>query len=426
MSKPKLLTADPWARPRPFTFYPPKSNRFVIALVKMALRRDMRRKLKVAHVEISDRSLETLRRLKGRRCLVTPSHSGGYEPHILLYLSKLLKDDYKFVAATELFEQSLVQRWVIQRLGVYSIIRGTVDRPSFSMTRQLFAEGKRWLVIFPEGETIWQNDIVMPFQQGVIQLAFKGYEDALKNDSDASLHCIPIAIKYVYLNDMRDEIDESLGRLESRLSLPQAAGPLTRYERLRRIAKAVLIANEKAHQIESCESSAMNDRIQNLKECVVSHLERELQITSPAGQPLLDRVRTLFNAVDHIIFEDPVASDYERQLAVERQQAAQNLYNDLWRLLKFVAIYDGYVQESMTVERFMDVLGLLEAEVLQQRRVWGPRKARVEVGEPIDLKDHFSSYTKDKHGVVAEITMTLESQVRAMLEALGTECKSVT
>ena len=49
-------------------------------------------------------------------------------------------------------------------------------RHSFQKTRQILAEGNRWLVIFPEGQTVWQNDTVMPFQPGVVQLAFKACE----------------------------------------------------------------------------------------------------------------------------------------------------------------------------------------------------------------------------------------------------------
>jgi hypothetical protein len=287
-----------------------------------------------------------------------------------MYLSKLLGDDYNYMAAMEAFEQSLITGWIMQRLGAYSIIRGTADRPSFQMTRQLLASGKRWLVIFPEGQTVWQNSTVIPFQQGVIQLAFKAYEDAAKKEKDSSLFCIPIAIKYVYLEDMHDEIDASLARLESKLFASEDLERLPRYDRLRRVAEAVLAANEKIHGVAPDAASSMNDRIQNMKECIVSRLEQQLEVTAPKGRVLLDRVRTLFNTVDPIVHEEPEASDYERQLALERQQAVRNLYDDLWRVLQFVAIYDGYVSESMTVDRFMDVLCLLEMEVFNERRMW--------------------------------------------------------
>ena len=412
----RLIKPDPHARPRPFTFYPPKNNRFVTAIAKMVVRRDIRRKLKVTEIEIDDDSLAKLQRLKGERCLVTPSHSGGYEPHLLLYLSKLLDVEYNFLAAIELFEQSAIQRWIIQRLGVYSIVRGTADRPSFSMTRQILTEGKRWLVIFPEGETIWQGSTLMPFQQGTLQLAFKGYEDALKANSDASLFCIPMAIKYVYLKNMKGEIEESLKRLEAKLSLSPESRPIEPYDRLRRVAEVVLAANEKAHHVQPSGESGMNERIQSLRERVVSHLEQELSVSTTTGQPMLDRVRALFNAADRMSVEESASSEYERRLSIERQQVARNLYNHLWRLLRFVAIYDGYIQEAMTAERFMDVLGLLEAEVLGKRRVWGPRKACIKVGEPVNLRDRLDSYRQDRRATVATVTMELETDVREMLK----------
>ncbi len=423
MKTARTLRSNIGARPKPFTFYPPKNNRLVTAIAKLGLRRSIRRKLNVTEVSVSSHALQKLRGLHGQRCLVTPSHSGGFEPHIIMYLSKLLHDDYNYVAAMELFAQSRFHRWVLQRLGVYSIIRGAMDRPSFTLTRQLLTAGKRWLVVFPEGEAVGQNSIVIPFQPGVIQLAFKAYEDVAKSERDASLYCIPVAIRYFYLHDMHGEIDASLDRLEANLAIPAAPPSASRYDRLRGVANALLAANERFHHVKPAEGSSLNERIQNLKDRALSQLESQLGI-SPAGDlPPLDRVRALFNAVDRIVEQDPPESDYERQLAVERQQVAREFYHELWRALRFVAIYDGYVSESMNVERFMDVLGLLEFEVFKQRPIWGPRKACIEVGDPINLRDHFPTYLEDKRGTVKRVTGILETSVRQMIEAMESQCR---
>ena len=50
---------------------------------------------------------------------------------------------------------------------------------------------------------------------------------------------------------------------------------------------------------------------------------------------------------------------------------------------------------------------------------WGPRKALVKVGNPVDLRDYFSSDKTDKRGVVQEVALAIESQVRRMLAALA-------
>jgi 1-acyl-sn-glycerol-3-phosphate acyltransferase len=414
-----LVQSDPRSRPQPFTFRPPRRNRLVIAFCKRILPLVIRRKLKVAQIEIGDDDLEKLKTLRSKRCLLMPSHSGGFEPYIILHLSKLLGDDYNYLAAMEAFEKSPITGWLMQRIGAYSIIRGTADRPSFQMTKQLLIDAKRWLVIFPEGQTVWQNDTVIPFQQGVVQLAFKAYEAVAKQDAGASLFCVPISIKYAYLEDMRSHRDASLARLESKLFPSDGVAPELPYERLRRIGKAVLVANERSHNVEPDEDASFDDRIQRMKETVVRRIERKLELTPRADQSLLDRTRALFNAVDRIVYEEPQASEYEQKLAGERQAAVQDLYDDLWRVLRLVAIYDGYVRESMTVERFMDVLGLLEMEVLGERRIWGPRKAMVRVGDSVDLRDHFSTYKTDKRGVIQEVTLAVESQIRQMLAALA-------
>ena len=169
----------------------------------------------------------------------------------------------------------------------------------------------------------------------------------------------------------------------------------------------------------------MDERIQSLKEYAISRLEQLLGVKPSERQTLLDRIRALFNAVDRIVYADPAGSDYEQHLAAERQEMSRNYYEDLWRLLQFVAVYDGYVIESMTFERFMDVLRLLEMEVLGQRRLWGPRKALVKVGEPVDLKDHAAAYAADRRETVQGITSTLESSVTEMLEAHESGCPLV-
>ncbi len=419
MNATKLVQSDARSRPQPFTFRPPRRNRLLIALTKLILPREIRRKLKVTRIEIGDEDLAKLKSQQSKRCLLMPSHSGGFEPYIILHLSKLLGDDYHFLAAMEAFEKSPLTGWFMQRLGAYSIIRGTADRPSFQMTRQILVEARRWLVIFPEGQTVWQNDTVIPFQQGVVQLAFKAYETAARQDEAASLLCVPISIKYAYLEDMRHQREASLRRLETSLLPSGGATPQSAYERLRRIGKAVLAANEKSHRLEPDEDASFDDRIQRMKETIIRRIERQLDLTPRAEQSLLDRTRALFNAVDRIVYEEPPTSQYEQKLAGERQQAARDLYDDMWRVLQLIAIYDGYVRESLTVERFMDVLCLLEMEVFGQRRIWGPRKAMVRVGESVDLRDHFSAYKTDKRGVIREVTQAVESQVRQMLAALA-------
>ena len=93
-----------------------------------------------------------------------------------------------------------------------------------------------------------------------------------------------MAIKYVYLRDMHAELDQSLDMLESKLAIEYESPPTSRYARLRRIAEAVLVANEKSRNIQPDPESSIDDRIQSLKERVISHLKRQLNVTGSEGK----------------------------------------------------------------------------------------------------------------------------------------------
>jgi len=194
---------------------------------------------------------------------------------------------------------------------------------------------------------------------------------------------------------------------------------------VRRAGEAVLSAHEKVHGLEPEGELGFDARIQRMKELVISEMERRLSLTPSPGQELLDRVRSLFNAVDRIVFDERAESEYESELLAERRRETAALYDELWRLNRVVGIYDGYVRETMSFERFLDVLGLLEVEVFKKRRIWGPRRARVKVGEPRDLAESADAYHADRRSTVAEVTLALELSVRTMLEELGADCRTV-
>jgi hypothetical protein len=319
----------------------------------------------------------------------------------------------------EAFQRNALIGWIMQRMGAYSIIRGTADRQSFQMTKKILTEGKRWLVIFPEGQTVWQNDTVIPFQEGVTQMAFKALESIDQSSEDDSLRCIPIAIKYAYINDMSSEIEESLKRLESQFFVDSPPALTSSYERLRRIGEAMLRINEQKHGIKPDKEKSLDHRIQSMKEIVVREIEQKLDITPRADQLLIDRIRSCFNAVDCIICQDAPATPYEQKLFNERNQSVSLLYDDLWRVLQLVAIYDGYVGEELSVERFMDVLCLLEMETFNERQMWGPRKAVIKIGKPLDLKERLTDYKENKRSVIRQTSLDLETSVKTMLAELA-------
>ena len=101
--------SDPRNRPRPHTFRPPKDNRFVCWLSKHMAAHSVRNKLKVVETTIDDRDLDALKSLRGKRCLVMPSHSGGFEPYVILDLLRKIDTNCYYMAAMEALISSKVR-----------------------------------------------------------------------------------------------------------------------------------------------------------------------------------------------------------------------------------------------------------------------------------------------------------------------------
>ena len=78
-----------------------------------------------------------------------------------------------------------------------------------------------------------------------------------------------------------------------------------------------------------------------VKELIVSRIETALGLPSRPEQPMLERIRVLLNTVERIVFSQSEGSEYEQQLHQQRQQQARGLYDDLWRVLRFIAVHDG-------------------------------------------------------------------------------------
>ena len=100
----------------------------------------LRRFCHVVAVDIPAEDVARLKALRGARLLLAPNHPTNVDPCLLFALSKAVETPFHYLACRETFD-GLGGLWgkVIQRLGAYSVVRGTADRESFRATRALLA-----------------------------------------------------------------------------------------------------------------------------------------------------------------------------------------------------------------------------------------------------------------------------------------------
>ena len=405
-------------------FKPPKENRVVIGTVKLMLPLLMRLSQRVQHVEIDRESLDRLKSTDGFPTILVPNHPSRADPHVMFVVSNRCGKGFRFMCARETFDRKLAglkcRGFFMTRLGSYSVVRGAVDRDSFRMTRETLSEGKRKLVVFGEGEISHQNETIMPFESGVAQFGFWALHDMEKADNLKPLYLLPIGLKYSYKKDMWREIEGALTNLELSV-LPEGANrPTELYDRVKHLGGALLTTLAKEYHLRLSEESSLNERIELMREHILSQMENFMELVPQPDSHPLRRVRAIQNRIDEEIYRDvDEMTEYERGIHAQRVDKFRQFYTDLRRIVNSIAIYEGYIGENPSQERFLEVITRLEVEVFGRSKVKGPLDAFVRIGAPKNLLASYEAYKKEKRQTTQQVTLELETEVQNIIAGMS-------
>lgn len=383
-------------------FFPPKQNALLTRLIQSIFYLVMYFVFQIK-LEVSDHDLGLLKEIDDKRIVYLPNHSNLDDGLVMFLFSARLGQLFYYIVAYEAFNGFIGK--LMQTVGAYSIRRGVGDRSSIIQTLKILQQPRCKLVIFPEGGCSYQNDTVMPFRTGGIELAFKSISKLAKQENtNSDLYFVPVSIKYLYQGETDSQINKSLSDLETALSLQPPDKDF--YQRLRQVSEKVLTDLEIEYHIESEVKSDWNQRIAKLKKHLLNYCEDKLNIDSATQLPNRERVYKIQS-----ILEDLSQS--------ELKSAANLQYIKLTtiRLLNFDAIYDGYVAHKPTPERFFATLDRLEREVFQidRPKSKGVRKALIKVGTPIDAEKYWQNNNCDAQKTVKNLTQTIQQIVQANL-----------
>ncbi len=402
-------------------FYSPRLNPFLVRLAQFIAPSAVSWFFQFELV-VSRECLTKIDSLKNQRLLLLPNHPTFQDPIVMFVLSAQLKQTFYYLAAYELFTSSL--GGIVQQLGAYSIRRSLVDRKSIAQTLKLLTQPGCRLVIFPEGGCSFQNDTVMPFRVGAVQIAFQSMsKTVLLGEPVPDLYLLPVSIKYRYTQDMSQVINQTLRRLEQALNL-KIVSLSTSYQRLRAIAQAVLVKVELDYELHTDEISTQpwEQRISRLRTYILENCEQQLGIANSTNEPVRERTYRVEYALktkaDALEFEEAIPKS--DMLEGIRASNFQLIEKSVKRLLNFDAIYDGYVAEAPTPERFLDTLTRLEREVfdIDKPSPKGYRQARIKVGEPLNLKDFFADYQSSRTHTVNTVMLKIQQAVQNNLGSL--------
>ena len=405
-----------------FPFRPPRNCSLFIKFVQYIFEPIMLPLIpKISRIEINPINLSLLKSFKGKRVILISNHAEMTEPYAIFYLSRLLREEFNYLTAREVFEDYFPAGRLLQALGCYSVIRGTPDRNSLRVTTEILVKGKNWLVIFPEGVSTGASDVLMPFQPGIGQFAFRAYDELTKKGEKPDIFFVPIAIKTFYIHNMDLPIDRALRHLETKL-LPGTDQRRMGYEdRLLALVEALLQFREQEYDVSPRSGSTLSQRISTMKELIIATTARQIGVEDHPEHILPNRFRDLVNALDQITYRQSQEQKLNQEHSHPLRWKAKILRRRLETAINFMVLDICYLEQQMTAERFLDIVGLLEREVFGRRRFWGQRKAVIRVGKPVHINNYAPNYKINKKETYQKISVTLETMVQEMLLELSSQ-----
>jgi 1-acyl-sn-glycerol-3-phosphate acyltransferase len=417
--------------PTPSKFYPQRLTPWLVRLVQFLSPTIAHWFYKVDLV-IAPECQGRLQELQEKRLLLLCNHPTFDDPIVVFLLSARLGVPFYYLADAMQLRGKLGP--LLQRLGTYSIRRGRADRESVRHTLALLGQPDCKLVIFPEGGCSFQNDTVMPFREGALQMALQSLAQLHKEQPQDSsglldLYGVPLSIKYRYRRDVRPIIASLLQRLEQELALaptviptvtPTVAPTEDTYQRLRMVGVKVLERCEQDYQFASPETEDLNQRVMALKHQILAALEQCFEIKATAGWADRERVYRIQHLVDELE-QEMATQPGPWQDGSGQTWTYDRVMQALRRVLNFDAIYDGYVAEQPSPERYLDTLIRLEREVfgIEQPIPKGWRQAFLYVGKPINLRQFVPDFRSDRTTVVQALNQQFQDQVQENLNHLS-------
>ena len=394
-----------------YQFVPPHEGKLWPRLLGRLMPHFLRRKHGITEIEV--RGDDAIGKLlaSGHGILLAPNHCRMSDAIVLQSLSRKLRQPFFVMASSHLFRGSRLLAWLLRRLGAFSVYREGIDRQAVQKGIDILVEGRRPLVLFPEGALSQANDHLNELQEGVSFIARSAAAKLEKTtvESTASprkVYTVPVVIRYVYEGDIEATAGAMLSSIEKRLSWKTQEGQCL-VERIYRVGNALLSLKELEYLGQS-HTGELDERLTRLIDHLLTPLETEWLGGAKEGAVIL-RVKELRRAILPAMIDGNLApAELDRRWKhLETAGFAQSL-----------SLYPArYVASKPTAERILETVERFNEHLNGDETVHGPMKAIIQVGEPIEV-----SPKRDRSAKVDALMQSVEQQLKQLLDVTAADC----
>jgi 1-acyl-sn-glycerol-3-phosphate acyltransferase len=354
---------------KPYTFIPPRYSGFWHRVVRWLMPFYLRKESGIVAVECV--GWEKLRASldAGHGVMLVANHCRPSDPLVLDSLSVKVRRPFHVIASWHVFMMSEWMRYLLPRMGGFSVYREGMDRESLKCAIKVVADGVYPLTIFAEGVISRSNDRLGNFMEGPSFIA----RAAAKQRKESKVVIHPVFIRYFFEGDLQKAVIPVIEEIENRLSW-QPQTQLSLRERIRKVGHALLSLKEMEY-LDAAQSGMLNQRLQGL----ANHLLAPLESRWCAGRhdgDVIARIKRLRMA----ILPDMVSGELS-----EPERAAR------WRQLADVYLVQqlhGYPYDYIdcpTPERILETIERYEEDLTDLVRPHFPIRAVITVGDAIEV-----------------------------------------
>ncbi len=381
---------------KPYTFIAPRLSRLWLWVARRILPRQLRKDYGVTHVECVGAEKLQASLAAGHGVMLVGNHSRPCDPMILDTLAQVVNRPFSTIASWHVFMTSKLQRFLLPRIGGFSVYREGMDRESLKCAIKTVADGKSPLVIFAEGIITRCNDRLVNFMEGPSFMA----RAAAKQRPEGKVVIHPVFIRYFFEGDLTKSVLPVIEEIELRLSWqPQVQLPLR--ERIKK-AGAALLALKELEYLGAVQSGSFNERLHRLIDRLLTPLEDQWAASRHDGDTMA-RVKRLRSA----ILPDMVSGELAEVDRALRWRHLADVY-----LVQQLHCYPGDYIETPTPERLLETVERYDEDLTDIARAHPPIRAIITVGDAIEV-----SATRDRSQENDPITLQVRQQMEALLES---------
>jgi 1-acyl-sn-glycerol-3-phosphate acyltransferase len=331
----------------------------------------------------------------GHGILLVANHCRPCDPLVMDTLARAVGRPFHTIASWHLFMESRWKRFMLPRIGAFSVYREGMDRESLRCSIKTVADGKSPLVIFAEGFITRCNDRLLNFMEGPAFMA----RAAAKQRPDGKVVIHPVFIRYFFEGDLPTTLTPLVEEIENRLSW-QAQTPLPLLGRIAKIGLALLALKEIEH-LQAPQQGSVKQRLQRLVDHLLVPLEKQWCAGRDDGDAMA-RVKRLRTAI--------LPEMITRELTEEERAARWRQLADLYLVQQLHCYPDDYIEQP-TAERTLETVERYEEDLTDLARAHPPLRAVITVGEGIEV-----GATRERSQATDPITTELHQRMEIMLE----------